>query len=149
MISWLAPVLAEHTSTPDISWYCIWSGYGGLELVEDRAIEITARLSSSGYRYLLFRVAVAAAPDLRIRTVRHLLVRYRPRFLRWFVRSPTHIDPTWYGPNFWWPEDRAWFLSIEVDGRSMYLGGSAALIDRVLSDPRLSGVPARLEDRMA
>ena len=87
-----------------------------------------------------------AAPDLRIRTVAHPLVAYRPRLLRWFVRPPTLIEPAWYGPNFWWPEDRAWFVSTEVDGESTYLGGSGPLIDRVVSDPGLESAPARLED---
>lgn len=148
LVSHLATILPQFTSTPDTSWYCVWNGFGGLELVEERAIEITPRISMSGRRYLLFRLPVRAAPDLRIRTVTHPLVAYRPRFLRWFVRPPTRIELAWYGPNFWWPEDRAWFVSTEVDGESTYLGGSGALIDRVMSDPRLEVAPARLEDRL-
>jgi len=37
----------------------------------------------------------------------------------------------------WWPEDRAWFVSTEVDFAWSYLGGSRALVDEILVDPRL------------
>lgn len=40
-------------------------------------------------------------------------------------------------PSMWWPEDRTWFVSTDVDAYSTYVGGSAACIDAVLGCPAL------------
>jgi hypothetical protein len=39
-VAHLAGVLADSSSTPDVSWYCVWSGYGGLDELEELAIAI-------------------------------------------------------------------------------------------------------------
>jgi hypothetical protein len=140
----LAAILVGFTTTPEVSWYCVWDGHGGLD--DSMAIDVTPRISSSGRRYLLFRVAVQQAAELMIPTTSSLLVAYRPRFLRWLTPAPTVTEPEWYSPNFWWPEDRAWFLSTEVDSRSTYICGSEALLERLDSDPELELLPARWED---
>jgi hypothetical protein len=55
--------------------------------------------------------------------------------------------PTCRTPNLWWPDDRAWCVASEIDFSSTYMGGSPALIERVLADERLEAIPVRLEDR--
>jgi hypothetical protein len=55
--------------------------------------------------------------------------------------------PRWQTPNLWWPDDRAWCVASEIDFCSTYVGGSPALIERVLGDERLEAIPVRPEDR--
>jgi len=43
-------------------------------------------------------------------------------------------------PSFWWPDDRAWCYSGDVDFHWSYLAGSAACIDEVLGVPILDAV---------
>ena len=49
---------------------------------------------------------------------------------------------SFHSPSFWWPEDRAWFLSTEVDAQSTYIGGSVGLVERLLADPEIEVLPA-------
>ena len=55
--------------------------------------------------------------------------------------------PTHQTPNLWWPNDRSWCVASEIDFCSTYIGGSPALVERLLRDERLEAIPARLEDR--
>jgi len=55
--------------------------------------------------------------------------------------------PTNQSPNLWWPRDHAWCVASEIDFCSTYLGGSRALVERVLADESLEAIPVRLEDR--
>jgi hypothetical protein len=55
--------------------------------------------------------------------------------------------PTRQSPNLWWPDDCAWCVASEIDFCSTYVGGSPALIERVLGDERLEAISVRLEDR--
>jgi hypothetical protein len=43
-------------------------------------------------------------------------------------------------PNLWWPHDRAWLVSTEVDGFSTYIGGSASMIDALMVSPTIEAV---------
>jgi len=56
---------------------------------------------------------------------------------------------TWphsHGPSLWWPDDRAWCVASEIDLDSIYIGGSADCIVRLLAHPGLGAFPAALED---
>lgn len=60
---------------------------------------------------------------------------------------------SWYGPeghhqsaSLWWPEDRAWFISTEVDLYSTYIGGSRSCIDAIVAEPRIEGSEADIHD---
>jgi len=35
-------------------------------------------------------------------------------------------------PQWWWPEDRSWFVATEIDDPWTYIAGPRALIDEVL-----------------
>jgi hypothetical protein len=54
-----------------------------------------------------------------------------------------------HGPNYWWPDDRAWCLCTDTDFYWAYIAGSAACIRDVLAVPELDsyetdpGNPAR------
>ena len=49
-------------------------------------------------------------------------------------------------PAAWWPEDRAWFVATEFQLESTYLGGSRALVQRLLADPRNEALPVEPSD---
>src|SRR3954451_15959459 len=48
-------------------------------------------------------------------------------------------------PNLWWPNDREWFVSTEVDGLSTYVGGRASMIDALMASSKIEAVPATLD----
>jgi hypothetical protein len=46
--------------------------------------------------------------------------------------------------SMWWPGDRAWLVSTEVDAITSYVGGSREIIDALLADESLDAVEGRL-----
>ncbi len=49
--------------------------------------------------------------------------------------------------SMWWPADRAWFVSTEVDLCWTYVAGSRSCVDAVLRARELEALPARVSDR--
>lgn len=45
-------------------------------------------------------------------------------------------------PQWWWPEDRQWFVATEIDYPWSYVGGEASLIDALIGDTNLEAVRA-------
>ena len=154
----LATVLRAFTSTPELSWFCIWTGYGDLVL-EQLQIEITPGFTSSGRTYYVWRGPVDAVTELEFPFPDPTWLREHSRHGK---KSPyvsaaiIEVDEAddgarepitvFHSPNFWWPEDRAWFVSTEIDGYSTYIGGSTNLVDRLLGDPNLEVEPADPRD---
>ena len=57
-----------------------------------------------------------------------------------FVEERT--DPFWgYSPSIWWPEDRAWCVTTDVDLFDTFVGGSRECIEAVLGNPDLEALP--------
>ena len=54
--------------------------------------------------------------------------------------------PPWLPPNLWWPDDRAWFVSTDIDLASTYVGGSRVCIDAILSAEEVEALPASVDD---
>jgi hypothetical protein len=52
-------------------------------------------------------------------------------------------------PKVWWPDDRTWCVSTEIDFAWTYVGGSVTAIDATLSDHRLEALLATPSDRFA
>jgi len=46
-------------------------------------------------------------------------------------------------PSYWWPDDRAWCWSTDIDFDWGYLGGLAACVNEVLAEPVLDAQPTR------
>ena len=116
----LLEILAGATASPAELWFLVWNGYGTQEdLSQDAVVEIHP--SWHGFRaYFLFRGSFDASK----------------------VDGVTMFEP----PSFWWPEDRAWFVSTDIDASSTYVGGSSALIDQLMADDLLEVLPAELDD---
>ena len=51
-------------------------------------------------------------------------------------------------PNLWWPDDRAWCVATEIDFSSTYLGGSDAVIEKLLHDERVEAIRVDPTDRV-
>ncbi len=57
------------------------------------------------------------------------------------------LDARDQSAELWWPRDRTWFVSTEIDYAWTYLGGPAQLIDDVLGEPRLEALAASVTDK--
>jgi hypothetical protein len=51
------------------------------------------------------------------------------------------------GPQWWWPEDRSWFVATEIDFPWSYVGGSRDLVDAITARPDLEAVRVDHGDR--
>ncbi len=118
--------MAAATATPRAVWVLVWYGWGGLP-VEERllhraAMEIDPSWGGTGRRYLLLRGAIEVSEGEQV---------------------GSSLEPP---PSFWWPDDRAWFVSTDIDASSTYVGASSATIARLLADDLLECLPAHPDD---
>lgn len=113
----LIDVLVEHlgmaTTTPGSCYFALWDGHGGTVVHDD--LETTLHLLHRNYH-------VFAGPVEAART------------------SYADVSFVHQSANLWWPADRAWCVATEVDFAWTYVGGTRALIDALLADPRLDAV---------
>ena len=113
----LIGLLVEHlrpaTATPDACFFATWEGHGASVVHHD--LEPTLELPHRRYH-------VFAGPIEAART------------------SYSVIPFAHQSANLWWPGDRAWCVATEVDFAWTYVGGTRAVIDALLADPRLDAV---------
>jgi hypothetical protein len=132
--------LRQWTTTPDKIWFGMWEGNGTwwkgahavLTLGDDRD---------------------RSAELLRIDDERDRVLRATPTFgtpeRQYFLMSgPLSAASTLTdaaggtSPSLWWPDDRGWFVSTEVDGLSTYVGGKASMIDALIASSEIEAVLA-------
>jgi hypothetical protein len=53
-----------------------------------------------------------------------------------------------YPANLFWPKDRSWFVNVDIDAISTYVGGTADMIAEILECPDLETAEADLEDEV-
>jgi hypothetical protein len=83
--------LYETTTTPTKIWLLIWFGYGGPPDTIGLPIEVSEALTASGRKYFLRLGEVASSEE-------------------------EHGDSIFeHSPSFWWPDDRTWFVSSDID----------------------------------
>ncbi len=119
----VAGVLRGFTSTPDRCYFGVWEGYG---YIDSDLYKDAYRLKISSDRpHLFFRGPL----DVVI--------------LRWKWKSVVgeHEGGMEHAPNFWWPEDQAWYVATDIDGFDTYIGGSQACIEAILGHPDLEALP--------
>ncbi|GGJ89338.1 hypothetical protein GCM10010123_18750 [Pilimelia anulata] len=109
----LAGVLAAHTATPDRCWFAVWEGFN-------------------------LHPDVERLPTFALRREEKVLTGP----LRAATTSLADDALSVQLPTLWWPADRAWCVSTDVDLVSTYVGGSRACIEAVLAAPGLEAVPA-------
>ncbi len=110
----LAAILPSHTGTPDSCWFGVWEGHGDV-----RAPKGYAATFSVPERELFLLHGKVADVTTTLGTA----------------------DWSYLSPNLWWPDDRAWCVSTEIDFNWTYVGGSAACIEQILNDPELEALP--------
>lgn len=121
----LCDVLADHSSTPERSYFCVWEGYGW---------DAGAGAGEPGMRladrnYLLLTGPLQAA----------LQIGHRPMPDRFVPQSP----------NLFWPADRAWCVASEIDFDSTLIGGTTELVDAIIRAPALDSWPVQPGDSLA
>ena len=108
----LVETLRAFTSTPGVCHFCMWVGFGFLDV----GTEVPKVHLGRGFRsYLLYRGPLTPPPSFR-------------------------FDLIWQSPAMWWPDDRAWFVATEIDGENTYVGGSRECIEALLAESRLGAV---------
>lgn len=107
----LVEVLTASTSAPDDVFVAFWGGWGDLP---------AERFPGAG------RVATEARG--------HHLLRGPLRG----VLEPVTAPPFGRRPDgLWWPADRAWFVTTEIEFEWTFVAGPVTLIDRLRADERL------------
>src|SRR3954451_21729221 len=169
----LRDVLARHTGTPDRCWFSLWEGFPVPQWWRESAptfhlphrehllfagrledlLVIAGEFACAGVEYAdgSFVVDVRGV-DEEGDGPGPLPERY-PGDARLVPRAG---DPeaavgcreagSCVEPSLWWPQDRAWVLAREVDSDAVYAAGSRALIEDLLTEPRLAAGEVVLDD---
>ncbi|SFO84541.1 hypothetical protein SAMN02982918_0460 [Saccharomonospora viridis] len=145
-------VLAEHTRTPRDCYFCLWEGTGDIVRPDSPVPDEDED--------------AAAYPELRAQPARVPKHAEPPRLPGPLVSVPHRSYYLFHGalseagawsfPEGWpdqprldithiafaWPADHAWCVANDVDPHWAGIGADAAVIDRLVADPRLDVVPA-------
>ena len=156
----LCDVLAAHTTTPDDCFFGLWDGYGEIYGGESVAF-LTAFAGPVPWPARPFRkprpkepppaafpTAVLEGPRLSLPS-RDFLLFGGPidQAGAWGAVDYGHgIPRRLNSPNLIWPTDHSWFVTTDIEGSWTGVGGSAALIDELLREPRLEVVRTRYDD---
>ena len=149
----LCAALAEHTSTSDSCWFCLWDGYGWLHEGEVSTVESrpnstfvpppSTRLGATDSASLspLLRAAVPNAPRVNLPYRDYLLFEgplEAATELGWIMPGGGFVPQS---PNLFWPHDHAWCVASEIDLFCTLVAGSNALAETLIADPRLEVWP--------
>ena len=115
----LSGILRDFTTTPGRCYFGVWDGYAFLSSGYERV----PKLSLPNRSFVVFTGPIEAVQDLSGKGY-------------------------WRTPNLWWPEDRSWFVSTEIDMLDTYVGGSPACIKRTLQSPDLETFPSSVDARV-
>jgi hypothetical protein len=141
----LGDVLSRHTNTPAKCWFCLWDGYGYfnqsaftvVRSYRDSWAGRWARWRHEHVRVSLRRARPRAAPGRRV-------IPNPQRSYLLFTGSLNQAAGWQYGPNIWWPDDRAWCVASEIDLAYTYVGGPKELIEEILQHPALEALPSQV-----
>ncbi|MEX0755508.1 MAG: hypothetical protein WD556_10405 [Actinomycetota bacterium] len=138
------------------SYFCLWEGFGlwrggGLLHLEERGIVLIRAAVGIRRRSSAFRTRrdeerrrrqLAEIPRVDLANRSYYLfsgaIDAVPRLTRALGQSP----------NLWWPEDRSWFVSTEIEGFSTYVGGDERHIAALMDSRDLETVPVTREHRL-
>jgi hypothetical protein len=154
----LCGVLARHTSTPNTCYFGLWEGYGDIKGGHAFG-PLVAFSGSPRWPMRVFRPEKnppppppAFAPEI----IDGPKVDFFHRYL--LFTGPLDEAGQWgarpYGPgirrdinspNLMWPADHAWFVTTNFEYEWTGVGGSSALVDDLLRDPRLEVVRTRYD----
>jgi hypothetical protein len=132
----LAELLRPLTSTPEQCWFGLWDGYGW-----ENASLMT---SEGGSSVLPDPVPGSVRNDPRIHLPNRDYLLYSGPVEA--ARESVHLTDWGQTPNLWWPEDRAWFVASEIDLAWTHVGGSAGMVEALVSDSRIEALPVEPTD---
>ena len=156
----LRPIFEQRTSTPDMCFFAIWEGFGGLPkyVYEAPAFEIPAR------RFYLFRNAIQTVEQSFYTGAEHdtmetvfiaisdeeamLSPEKLQEQLHASLDALNAMPVAYQSANLWWPEDRAWCVHTEIDFNTTYIGGSQGLIDAILASKKLEAYQLEPTDEL-
>ena len=159
LLAALCDVLARHTGTPETCYFGLWDGYGSI-MGGDAVGALVAFSGSSRWFGRIFRPEkpMVAPPAFASEVLDGPKVEFDHEYFlfagplddagRWKAKPfgpdvPRDIN----SPNLMWPADHAWFVMTNIDNEWTGVGGSAALANDLLSDPRLEVVRTRYESK--
>lgn len=152
----LIPLLAQATAKPSVCHYALWQGWGW---VHQGSMHVwSSREDAAEIQVIQHAFEDAMAPV-------------------WTFAAACPVEPWWGGrdmilfdgpidavstigrrnstqtplerqcPQWWWPDDRAWFVGTEIDHPWTYVAGSLPLIDEILASPQWESVRVEPTDR--
>jgi len=155
MLEALVSRLSASTEHPGPCWFCLWDGWGtwwkGAHAVT------RSRSGPRGSRGERKELRKAIQQEERIDDQRDAVLRRTPRVRTqhrdyFLVRGPLQaVFPLsevagHESPNLWWPTDRSWLVSTEIDDGVTYVGGSKELVGALLASTALHAVEASVAD---
>jgi hypothetical protein len=147
----LIAVLRRFTATPDLCWMAVWDGWG----VWWPPVSMTPAPNAdpseiSTTRARGFRRAWEQHERIEAATADIEFIE-RPWGRRYFLfRAPIERAESLHGrtPQLWWPDDRTWFVSTEVDGYSSYVGASRDCLDALSTSDALEAIDVPWDVRL-
>jgi hypothetical protein len=141
----LIDVLAGGTSSHESCWFGIWEGYGWMRGFPAYT-ELQPPAEAGGRRPA---PSFAAENPRPAPTTPRLTINDRDLALyHGSIDQAKAFCNVEQSPNLWWPDDRAWCVATEIDFSSTYLGGSDAVIEKLLHDERLEAIRVDPTDRV-
>lgn len=137
----LIEALRAETSTPARCCFCVWEGWGDLD-----DLGVTERLHLPGRAYLMHEgpidMALASPPRRSAAAISSMGAATVE------LPKPGSVEHDNQSASLWWPADRAWFVSTEVDDSWTYLAGSQKVIDSLVNHPSLDVSRTSPSDRL-
>lgn len=137
----LVPLLSDHTEVPDVCWAAFWNGWGFWRMRESELRE--PRHVPRTWQRRAREVADQArqAPQVTSRTRSYFLFRGPANAL-----DPSDESTGWQSPSLFWPDDRRWVVSNDVDSHSTYIACAIELASRLTSRKDLDALEVSIAD---
>lgn len=129
----IGELLAEFTSLPNECWFCLWTGFGFLKLLNRSSLSLPI-VHCPSREYLLYSGTLESLDSFW-----HGPRPHRP----WSI-----INRNYQSPNYWWPNDVSWCVATPIDIESSFIGGGTACIDKILASDEFEALPVGLDSRL-
>jgi len=161
----LVPALASWTTTPQLCHYALWTGWAELHPGSHSVFTFSSHRIGTVSGLQDEREVRSLEHTWREQvTALHAFVPACPVQAWWGGRNMLLFDGTveaavtigspWgpegglrrRGPQWWWPDDRRWFVATEIDYPWTYVAGPTGLITAVIEDVRVEAVRVKPTD---
>ena len=140
LVELVARFVGGWTRTPGNVWFGMWEGNGTWWKGAHSVLSFGDDPNSTAEAHRI--------DDERDRVLRAAPTFGTPERKYFLMSGPLSAAPAlnqaagYRSPNLWWPDDRAWFISTEVDAQSTYVGGTASMIDALVASSDIEALPA-------